>query len=171
MNLQCSQVLLITGGVDPDFNRISSTEVSLQNHLIKMCFERIGNIWRQTIVKRPKRPDYTTWTQQSQGCRKKNKKSFTTDTLTPTRLQSTLEVGASWSGKRLASFHHQDAACELHWLTMLSLSPVVPMVRVLIITTSLKSWAGILPPSLGSKPAILLWRDSTIQLLQYHLPS
>ena len=52
-----AQVLLITGGGSAADN-FSSTEVSLQNHLMKMCLGIIGNIWRQTIVKRSKKPDY-----------------------------------------------------------------------------------------------------------------
>ena len=89
------------------------------------------------------------------------------ETLTPTRLPSTLEVTASWSGGRPATFQHQETDWKLQWLKIISMWPAV----MIGITLSPRSCVGILPPSPGSMPAILLWRDFAMQLLQSHLLS
>ena len=91
--------------------------------------------------------------------------SFKTD-ISPTRLPSTLVSANHWSGRRPASFLHQDLDCRLPRLTKFFMSPVVCMV---LLTTSPQSCRGILPPRLGNKPANLRWGRQAMQPLRCHL--
>ena len=77
-----------------------------------------------------------------------------------TRLPSTLEAANHWSGGRPASFQHKGRDCELQWLTMFFMSPVV-----LMVTTSPQSCRGILPRRLGKQLGNLPKGDTIMQPL------
>ena len=147
--MQTLQVLLVSGGYT------DSTEVSLQNHAIKIF---VGTILQLTIKYK-----------LSQFSKVPNSAHILMvwrsimPTFFATRWRFTL-VAANWSGGMVASFQHQDLNCDLQRLTMSSLSPVVGIV---IITTSPKSCLGIHSQSLGSHLATLKWREANTQQLQF----
>ena len=72
-----------------------------------------------------------------------------------------------WSGGRPASFQHQGRDCELQWLIIFFMSPVVLISPIL--TYSTPPYRGILPPRLGNQPANLPRREKGMQPLLCHL--
>ena len=98
---------------------------------------------------------------------------FITD-FSANRLPSTLMTVMSlmtwrpaWSGRRPASFLQQGLDCELQWLTMFFMSPVVK--NLMMASASTPSCRGILPPRPGNQPARWPWGDPAMQPLLFHL--